>query len=111
MIKYHFRNLRDKQKWLLDIGRSDGQWHSSSFFKIAIVHDEPGQFGRPSCALKTNPQNLIKFNLMNLNFSLITGSGERADPDVVAPHFHVVNLVGILGVVRMKDESARLSLN
>lgn len=48
---------------------------------------------------------------MNLNVSFITGSWKGADPDVVAPHFHVVNLVGILGVVRMEDESARLSLN
>ncbi len=48
---------------------------------------------------------------MNLNYGEVTGSGESADPDVVASHFHVVNLVGILGVVRMEDESARLSLN
>jgi hypothetical protein len=60
-ISFQFQEIIINQ-FLLDIGRSNRQWHSSSFFEIAIVHDEPGQFGRPSCALKTIPQNLIKFN-------------------------------------------------
>jgi hypothetical protein len=48
---------------------------------------------------------------MNLNISLITGSGEGADPDVVAPHFHVVNLFGVVDEFGMDDKSAGLCAN
>jgi hypothetical protein len=45
---------------------------------------------------------------MNLNVSFITGSWKGADPDVVAPHFYVVNLVAIFCKVLMVDETSRL---
>jgi hypothetical protein len=57
-ISFQFQEIIINQ-FLLDVGRSNCQWHSSSFLEIAIVHDEPGQFGRPSCALKNKP---TKFN-------------------------------------------------
>ena len=41
----------------------------------------------------------------------ITGSWESADPNVIAPHFHVVNLFNIVCIVRMEDKSTRISSN
>ena len=58
-----------------------------------------------------NHKNDFEIDFINYIFSKLTGSREGADPDVVAPHCHVVNFVGISGIVRMEDESAWLSLN
>jgi hypothetical protein len=48
---------------------------------------------------------------MNSNFGEVTGSGEGADPDVVASHFHVVNLFSVVDELGMDDKSAGLCAN